>query len=706
MLLFLTTNEFALPFKDPILIFTLILSIILLAPIILNKLRIPHLIGLIIAGAIIGPNGFNLILRDSSFELLGTVGLLYIMFLAGLEMDLNDFKKNSRKSVVFGLYTFAFPFILGSLACFYILKFSPIASILLASMLCSHTLLTYPIVSKLGVAKNPAINVTVGGTLITDTLALLAVAIIAGASTGNIDNEFWIRLGISFVIFLILLIGIFPIISRWFFKRISDNISQYIYVLCVMFISALLALYSGLEGIIGAFFAGLILNRLIPKTSPLMNRIEFVGNAIFIPFFLIGVGMLIDFKIFLGDVESLLIALVITTVAIVSKYLAAFLVQKTYKYSNDQRSLIFGLSNSRAAATLAIVTVGMRIGLFNEEILNATILMILITCTVSSFITQRGAQNIAKTEMADNVENEEISKERILIPLNNPEMAIRLINLSIILKNSKSKNNLFALNVISNKDSDNVKDEKHAKKLMEIASKAASATDNNITELMRYDIDIVNAIISSVKEHKITDLVMGLHEKKDISDSFLGALTEGILSRCDATTFIYKAFQPIATVKRHLIVIPKYADQEIGFPFWLSKIWNIGKNAKTKVIVYASEKTLKYIQIYQEKFPIEVEYKIFDDWDDFLILARDIKPDDSVTIVMSRAGKPSYSPIMSKIPSYLNKYLRSNNFILVYPIQTVSTLDTEDIDRMNPALDYDRITLFRKKVQGLLGGGK
>ena len=291
-MILLSNIDFTLPLADPVLKFLLILLIILAAPLLLNKLRVPHLLGLIIAGAIIGPNGFNLVLRDSSIILSGTAGLLYIMFLAGLEIDMGDFKKNSGKSLVFGMYTFLIPMILGTVVGLWMLDFSMETSVLLASMFASHTLIAYPIISKLGISKNNAVSITVGGTMITDTLALLVLTIIVGMATGNADNAFWIRLGVSIVIFALIVLLVFPFIGRWFFKRVHDNISQYIFVLSMVFFGAFLAQLAGMEAIIGSFLAGLALNRLIPQSSPLMNRVEFVGNAIFIPFFLLSVGML------------------------------------------------------------------------------------------------------------------------------------------------------------------------------------------------------------------------------------------------------------------------------------------------------------------------------------------------------------------------------------------------------------------------------
>jgi len=714
-MIILSAVEWSLPLKNPVLIFSLILFIILFAPILLNRLKIPPLIGLIVAGAIIGPNAFYLLPRDSSIVLFGTVGLLYIMFLAGLEIDLADFKKNSGKSIVFGMFTFLIPMSLGTLAGYYVLGFTIPTSVLLASMFASHTLVSYPIIGKYGITKNRAVNITVGGTLITDTLALLVLAVIAGMSTGVIDNDFWVRLGVSVVVFGVVVMVTFPIIGRWFFKRFDDSIAQYIFVLGMVFLGAFLAEVAGIEAIIGAFLAGLALNRLIPRTSPLMNRIEFVGNALFIPFFLIGVGMLIDYRVFFADLNTIFVGIVMTVVATFSKFTAAYFTQKTFRFSVDERRIIFGLSNAQAAATLAAVMVGFNIilgydaagepiRLLNESVLNGTILMILVTCTISSFITQKGAQNLAISE-TEYIEDDVEAKERVLIPLSNPETIEELVNLGITIKSKSNKSGLYALNIIDNNDTDSDADKKARKKL-EKAAHVAAAADNQLYELVRFDLNVVNGITSVIKEHKITDLILGLHHKKGISTSFLGNLTEGILTKSNTTTIIYKPTQPLATIKRHLVIVPEKAEREPGFAFWLVKMWNIGRNTGAKMVFYAPPDTLNFIRDVQSKHPIEAEFYDFADWDDFLILSRDVKIDDNLVIVMSRKNHPSYQNNMVKIPDYLNKYFQQNSFMLVYPVQS-NVNERNEHDLSNPSVlePLERLDdlgktisrLFRKK---------
>lgn len=709
----LTVFELGLPLTNPVLKFLVILVIILFAPILLNKIKIPHILGLIIAGAIIGPNGFNLLLRDSSIILSGTAGLLYIMFLAGLDVNMAEFKKNSSKSLLFGIYTFSIPMLFGILSSLYILNFSILTSVLVASMYASHTLIAYPILSKLGVTKNRAVNITVGGTLITDTLALLVLAVIVGVATGEVNSVFWAKLSFSILAFGLTVMFVFPLIARWFLKRYHDNVSQYIFVLAMVFLGAVLAEAAGIEAIIGAFLSGLALNRLIPSTSPLMNRIEFVGNAIFIPFFLIGVGMLVDYRAFFKDFETIKVAIVMTTIASSSKFIAAWLTQKTFKFSKDERKLIFGLSNAQAAATLAAVLVGYNviigesingepIRLLSESILNGTIIMILVTCTLATFSAQNGGKNIFLKESSMDENKERQHNEKILISISNPDTIEELVNLSNIIKSKSNKKELYALHIANNNTAKSGIS-LGAKKMLERAEIAASSTDMQLNKLLRYDMSIANGITGVIKEHNISDLIMGLHVKKGIPESFMGKLAEGILSKCNTTTFVYKPVQPIATIKRHIIVVPANAEYVIGFPFWLNKMMNIHLNTGSKLVFYGNEPTISIIRNMLAKHSIVAAYKVFDDWNDFLILSRDVRIDDNLIIVMSRVNKPSYHENMSKIPGYLDNYFQFNSFILLYPMQ-IGVKDNEVIDLNNASLaePIEKLDAIGKDIAKLL----
>ena len=696
-MILLADLDFSLPLKNPVIIFSLVLFIILFAPILLKKIKVPHIIGLILAGVAVGPYALNLLKRDSSIVLFGTVGLLYIMFLAGLEMDLKEFKKNRGKIVFFGLTTFLLPFIFGSLASYYVLGYSWLSSILLAAMFSTHTLVSYPIASKYGVSQNRSVALSVGGTLITDVLSLLILAIVVGMTKGEVTSAFWLTLSVSSIVFVAIVFFLFPLIIQWFFKKNHDNVSQYIFVLAIVFLASFLAEVAGLEAIIGAFFAGLVLNKFVPHSSPLMNRIEFVGNALFIPFFLIGVGMLVNFNVLFHGFGALKVVGVIAVVAIATKYIAAWITQKTFKLLPDERRMIFGLSTSRAAATLAIVLVGYNIiigetptgdpiRLLDEDILNGTILLILLSCTISSFVVEKASRNLAVLE-AEEAGDEGETTEKILISLAYPDSVDELVDFGLMLKPKKSATPVYALNIISD-DSNDETTQFSAKKMMDNAIKQAAATENTIIPLTRFDINISNGIIYTIKEQKITDVLIGLHKNTN-QKNFLGPITEDILSRTSETIFIYKHVQPFNTLKRMIVAVTPNAELEQGFAHWFSRLLTISQSGGLPIHFFADSETIKELQKMNTRSsrPAVAIYNVFNNWDDFLILSRELKQNDFFAIISSRKDHISYNPQLEKLPYYLTKYFNNISFIMVYPQQISPALLTEADNADNSLLD-------------------
>lgn len=525
--------DFHLPVTDPTWIFFLVLVIILFAPIVLERLRIPHIIGMILAGVVIGEHGFNILARDSSFELFGKVGLYYIMFLAGLEMNMEDFKSIRVKATVLGLLAFIFPLGIGIWTNLHLLDYSLTTSVLLASMYASHTLIAYPIVIRYGINRQRAVSIAVGGTAVTDTLTLLVLAVIGGMYKGETSDMFWIWLVLKVVVLSVVIMYAFPRIGRWFFRRYSDNVVQYIFVMAMVFLGAGLMEFVGMEGILGAFLAGLVLNRLIPHVSPLMSHLEFVGNALFIPYFLIGVGMLIDVNVLFGHIDSLKVAVVMIIVALLGKWIASWLTQKIYKMRSLERELMFGLSNAQAAATLAAVLVGYNIilpdgeRLLNEDVLNGTILLILVTCVVSSFITEHAAKRIAMDDAEVDGEKTQ-EKETFLIPVSNPETLESLMSLAMIARDEKQLDNLVALSVV-NDNNDSVKQEMRGKRNLERAAQITAATNVRLKTVSRFDLNITTGILHTAKEYNATNIIIGLRCKMSIVDSFFGKLTENLL---------------------------------------------------------------------------------------------------------------------------------------------------------------------------------
>ncbi|QCX54429.1 cation:proton antiporter [Elizabethkingia sp. JS20170427COW] len=675
----LNIHSLTLPLEDPILKFLVVLIIILSAPLLLNKIKVPHLLGLIIAGAVIGPNGLNILPRDSSIVVSGTTGLLYIMFLAGLEIDMGDFKKNKWKSLTFGLYTFCIPLGLGILLSHYILGFPYLTSLIFASIFSTHTLISYPIVGKLGLVKNRAVNITVGGTMITDIFALLILAVVVGVTQGDVNTAFWVKMAVSFTIFGIVVLGGFPIIGRWFFKKVQDKISQYIFVLVMIYLAALFAEIAGLEAIIGAFFAGLALNRLIPHTSILMNRIEFVGNAIFIPFFLISVGMLIDFSVFFKDAETIKVIVLMTVVAVVSKYIAALLTQKTFKFNPLERGLIFGLSTSHAAATLAVVMVGYNIiigetdsgkpiRLLDESVLNGSIVLILISCTLSSFITQSAGEKMLLEDDEEKINDTNQPNENILLALSYDNTVDPMVNLGVSMKSKNQERKLYALNVIN--DAQEESSEKHSEKLLKKATDNASAIDIQVNTMKRYDDNIMRGISNVVKEQKISDLIFGLEKNKGFSPSFLLNFYNSKLFEAETNIFIYHAFQPMATIKKYTIVIPPNSEKNRGFLSSLLKIWNLAKNSGAKFVFLTTENIIQLLKRIIAKSNIDAEFKVHNQWRNLEPIMKQKTENHAFVFFMFKPEPNLFFFRMKNIPEMINKNLTESNYLLVYPYST------------------------------------
>ncbi|MCE7062317.1 cation:proton antiporter [Dyadobacter sp. CY343] len=691
----------SLPIEDPVLKFLLELIIILGAPLLLNKIKVPHLLGLLIAGALVGPNGLNLLSRDSSVVVTGTTGLLYIMFLAGLEIDMGDFKKNMGKSVTFTAFTFIVPFVLGMIGGYYILNFSLLTSVLFASLFSSHTLISYPIVSKMGISKNLSVNITVGGTMLTDVLSLLVLAVVVGMTQGEVNTAFWLRLGLSVLAFGLTVLLVFPIIGRWFFKRVDDKISQYIFVLVMIYLAAVLAELAGIEAIIGAFFAGLALNRLIPHTSALMNRVEFVGNAIFIPFFLISVGMLIDFSVFFKSIETLVVAAVMLVASIGGKYVAAILTQKTFKLSKDEGMLIFGMSSASAAATLASVMVGYNIivsettagesvRLLSEHVLNGSILLILVSCTVSSFVSMSSAARIAAADKEATASGISPESESILMAINYEENVEKVVNLSLLIKASHNKDRLFALNVIN--DEKNESSVKNAEKTLHMAVTTAAAADVQIRPLTRYDSDVATGINNVIKEQRVTDLVLGLQTEKGFTPSLVDNLTNGYLQNDNVNTLIYHAAQPISTIKKYIVLIPAKADKEPGFFQALLRVWNIGKSSGAEMAFYTSEPIIGIIERIAKKSAIEMSLHVIDYWGEAEVAATRISEDEGLVIFMAKRGMASYFPRLGLMPDFLNEHALNNNFLMIYPF---SQQNPDEIEKRSVSNHDDFVEIGR-----------
>lgn len=641
----------------------------------LERLHIPSIVGMIFAGILIGPHGFHVLDRDGSFELFGKVGLYYIMFLASLEMNLQDVQRIKGKAATLGLLGFAIPMVIGYVANSFVLGFSAAAAVLMAAMYASHTLISYPLVLRYGLSRLQSVSIAVGGTIVADTLTLLVLAVVGGVFKEHVDGLYWLWLVLKVIALGVVIVYIFPLVGRWFFRRYDDSVAQYVFVLTLVFLGAGMMELVGMEGILGAFLVGLVLNRLIPPSSPLMSHVEFVGNALFIPYFLIGVGMIINVGALFASESGILVAGVMVVVAVLSKWLAAFATQKMFGLSKEEGTLMFGLTGARAAATLAVVLVGHGIvladgsRLLGEDVLNGAMILILVTCVVSSFVTENASRKLLlkQTELSAS-SSDDTASDRLLIAINNPDTVVPLVNLTLMLRTPRSMVPPMALNVVL----EGVPSARQQGLLqLRRVEKLAAAANVEIQTFSRWSVNVVSGISHTVKESGISDLVVGLHQRQRISESFYGKLGMDLLASIERQIIIFRSIIPLNTVRRlHLLVTPK-AQYESGFAHWAQRVVRLAHQMSCPVEVYSSPRTLEALKVYwgSKGDGIRAYYHEFSSWNDFLPLAHEVHLEHMVVFIMARRGTFSRHSYMDRLPDQVERCFSQRNLLFIYPSQ-------------------------------------
>lgn len=702
------THEFERPFQNPVLIFSVILFIILLSPILLRKLKIPGIMGLIISGVIIGPHGLNILEQNSAVKLFSTIGLLYIMFIAGLELDLKEFQRNQNKSLVFGVLTFIVPLTIGFPVCYYLLNYNFTASLLISSMFSTHTMVSYPIVSKFGISKNEAVALTVGGTILTDTAVLILLAIILSSNSGGLSFMFWIKLTVSLTIFTGIMFWVIPKVTAWFFQKLeSEKTSHYIFVLSVVFFAAFLAELAGVEPIIGAFVAGLALNKLIPYSSILMNRIEFIGQSIFIPFFLISVGMLVDIKVLLNGPTAVIIAVTLSVVALIGKWVAAALTSKIFRYSGDQRKLIFGLSSSHAAATLAVILVGFQTGIIDENALNGTVLLILVTCLTATLVTENAARRIITSEKDEPlIEYPVYNGEHIMIPIANLDSMETLLEFAVFVKNKKSVNPITILSVVPN-DEEAEKNLVKAKKNLQTLVKMAQANDTKVKITATIDHNIAGGIIRASREEMTDTIMIGWPRKTGLIERFIETKTASIISRTSKAVYICHFQNPLVNHARIVLVCPPLGELEPGFEVWMPKINILSKELSMNVFCYCNSTSKEAIHEYFHHHRQKCNFSFSGTFDlpDLQLLQTMVNPEDMLIYVSARRSSVSYENCMENIQERLDKQFPKNSKIIIYPRAHHINSKFSEYGDINPEpLNHslERIQKFGKDLGNLL----
>lgn len=666
-----------MPFGDPVAIFFTVMAVILVAPLLLQRLRIPNIVGMIAAGIIIGPHCLNLLDRDASFEVFGQVGILYLMFLAGVEIDMLNLRRNWRSGVRFGILSFLIPLIGGVLVTHLLLGMSMLTSLLIASMLSSHTLISYPTVARFGLSSEKSSVIAVSGTIVAVLLSLILLAeVIDINSRGSLDALHLALFISSIIIYALVIWWGLTWATRRFFRHFNDTVIQYVFILAEMLLSALVAQAIGLEGILGAFYAGLVLNRFIPSRSGLMARIEFVGSAIFIPYFLIGVGMMMDVGVIFKGWTVIRLALFMSITALVGKWLATFAAQKMYRLTGDDRRLMFGLTSGKAAATIAATILGFQYGLIDEDVMNGAVIMILICCAVASVITERAAKglrmSITERELKATSASNESEEPRQLVAVSNPMTAAGLVRLSVLMRPNGSRHSITALFVRSSDDGTVTG---MGRSSLKDAVKAALAVDTEIDDVERFDINTVAGITNVKRERHCTEIIMGLHRRSNVVDTFLGSITEQLIHASNQMIIMSRCFVPLNTLRRVVVVVPPKAEFETGFSLWVQRISTLAEHIGARILFMAHPDTIKYLhQIVEGNYHLEANYRPTSDWDDFIASSTEIDDDDDLLVVVSaRQGSLSYNSDIESMPLFISRYFSRHNLLIVYPRQFGAT---------------------------------
>nr|WP_302688573.1 cation:proton antiporter [uncultured Prevotella sp.] len=666
------------PITDPTLIFFVVLLIVLFAPIIMGKLRIPHIIGMVLAGIVVGKYGLNILERDSSFELFGKVGLYYIMFLAALEMDMEGMKKNKSRLLIYGLLTCFIPFTLTYFMSVHLLHYSAKASLLLSCIMASNTLIAYPIVSRYGLQQKPSVTLSVGSSMLS---LLIALVILAGliASFGEHDGVlFWVFFAAKFAAYCGFMIFLIPRLTRWFLRRYSDAVMQFIFVMAMLFMSAALSQIVGIEGVFGAFFAGLILNRYIPHISPLMNRLEFIGNALFIPYFLIGVGMLINVNLLFQGGHILWVIFCIVFFGTLGKAIAAYAACLGFRLPLSSGHMMFGLTSAHAAGSIAMVMVGMNIligpntYLVNDDMLNGVVIMILFTCIISSLLTDWSSQKIIlrDKELPEAEDEKKGNDEKILIPVRYPEYADSLMDLALLVRNQKLNRGLVCLNVVYD-DKDMRYNQEQGRQLLDHCSQLAAATDVMTQTQVRIAANIANGIKHAFNEFQCSEIIIGMHMHPERSPKFWGEFHQSLFNGLSRQIIMARVIQPLNTIRRIQVAVPSRAEFEPGFYRWLERLSRMAGNLDCRIQFHGRTETLALINEYIQNRHHEVraDYALMNHWNEMPQLAAQISNDHMLVVITARKGTVSYKTALERLPEEITRFFSGTNLMIIFPDQ-------------------------------------
>jgi Kef-type K+ transport system membrane component KefB/mannitol/fructose-specific phosphotransferase system IIA component (Ntr-type)/nucleotide-binding universal stress UspA family protein len=689
----------SLPIVDPVLIVAVAMGIFLVAPVLMERLRLPGVIGVIVAGAIVGPNGLNLLARDQTIVLLGAVGLLYLIFMAGIAIDLHGFRRYRNRSLGFGAISYLLPQGVGT-GVGLMLGLGLPGSLLLGSMFGSHTLVAYPIAIRYGIAKNRAVTTAVGGSIITDTSALLMLAVVAASTRGALDAAFWMRLVLFLALYVAVVWLVLPRVARWFFRHERTGaVAEYIFVLTVLFGGAYMARVAGVETIVGAFMVGLALNRLLPENGLLTSRIQFVGEAFFIPFFLLSVGMLADVRVLAGDIRAWQVMIAMTVTVIAMKGLSAKLAQRLFGYTAEEGWTMAGLTIPQAAATLAVALIGLEVGLLDDAVLNGAIMMIIGTCILGPWLVEKYGRQVALQEEQKPYDPHE-APQRIIIPVSNPATAEDLLDLALAIREPGSPEALLPLTVVPTDDDSAAEYVANAEKMLSHAVAYAAGAGVQAFPLTRVDYNFADGIARGVAETRSSLLIVGWDGQRSPRRGIFGSVLDQLLERTRLQVMVSKLGHPLNTTERIIVLLPQAIDRVPGFLETVRTVKllanRLGTPIRGYVVADSPERFREYLERVKPNAPVSVETT--PSWTELVgRLKDDVRRDDLVIAVSPRRGAVSWVPSLERLPGRLAG-LVPESFIMCYPSEAAPQREREPL-LLPAALDPDTIVLDMPRVE-------
>ncbi len=663
----------ALPLEEPVLVFALAMAVFLLGPLTIRRLGQPGIVGILLLGVFLGPGGTGIMDHVDAIELLGTVGLVYLLFTVGLELDLRRLKSDPGAATMFGLASFGVTFIVGIAVCLSVLGLGLWASVLLSAVFASHTLLAYPIVNQYGITDNDAVTAVFGGILFTDTLALVVLAISLGAVGDGLTIGLLVSIVLSLaILFVVVWLTVQPA-SRWFFRNFNEeSYFEFLFVMLVVFSAGGLAEVLDLSPILGAFIAGLALNQLIPDGGPLRNRVEFIGNAFFIPFFLLHVGMLVDLHLLFEGFSTLFVATVITGTMVLTKAISAGAIGYVQNYSTDEIGTIFGLSIGQAAAALAITLVGYDVGLFGETILNAVVLMLLFTAVLSPFVTKRFGNALALSKAVDDGDDR-VEDPNVLLPLSHhAEQQRRLVELSFVFKAAETTEPVHLLSVVQPDGSDDTEQavastQAELERFTEIGDEAEIPVEAE-TRVSR---NIASGIVRGSIETQADLILMGWDAQRSMQDRIFGTTIDRVLTLTRLPVLIARLGHPVNTTERIHLLLPAGIEHHEGFfealHFAKRMSDRIGAELVVVPVGITDHQFGRLFDLVQPQ--IEATFSPEPNWESvYQSLLVESGKDDLAVVLSPREGDVGWVPDLKRAPKRLDS-LPHESFVVIHPRQ-------------------------------------